>query len=157
MSELTKQNKTHKNLSIPLAVSLDICLSMFTKTLLFSRLLIGNELDLNLKFKYCLERLKLRMEETQPFYLIYSGVDAERPDAIDDEIRRRFFVEDSSKVLKFNFRAFKDFLLEEIRGCVDVVMRSKRGEWGLEQKTTNKDFEDGNFKCTNATDCGENR
>ena len=87
----------------------------------------------------------------------YPEVDTERPDAIDDEIRRRFFVEDSSKVLKLNFRAFKDFLLEEIRGCVDVVMRSKRGEWGLEQKTTNKDFEDNNFKCMNATECESNR
>ena len=103
-----------------------------------------------MKFKYCLERLKLRMEKTQPFYLIYSNVDAEEPNDIDNEIRRKFFEEDSNKVLKFNFRAFKDFLLEEIRGYVDVVMRSKRGEWGLEQKTTNKDFEEDNFKCATA-------
>ena len=123
---------------------------MITATLLCFRLLIGNEIDLNLKFKYCLERLKLRMEKMQPFYLIYSDVDAEKPNDIDDEIRRKFFEEDSNKVLKFNFRAFKDFLLEEIRGCVDVVMRSKRGEWGLEQKTTNKDFEEENFKCATA-------
>ena len=120
---------------------------MITATLLCFRLLIGNEIDLNLKFKYCLERLKLRMEKTQPFYLIYSNVDAEEPNDIDDEIRRKFFEEDSNKVLKFNFRAFKDFLLEEIRGYVDVVMRSKRGEWGLEQKTTNRDFEEDNLKC----------
>ena len=120
-------------------------------------MLIGNELDLNLKFKYCLERLKLRMDKTQPFYLIYSGVDAEKPNDTDNEIRRRFYEEDSNKVLKFNFRAFKDFLLEEIRGCVDVVMRSKRAEWGLEQKTTNEDFEDDNFKCTPAGECETNR
>ena len=53
------------------------------------RLLIGNELDLNLKFKYCLKKLKLRFEKTEPFYLIYtetegegrnpSGVDATEP------------------------------------------------------------------------------
>ena len=84
------------------------------------------------------------------------NIETEMSNAIDNEIRRRFY-DEHGRGRRFNFRAFKDFLLAEVRECVEVIMRSKRGEWGLEQNTTNKEFEEEKLKCKTPTDCGRRR
>ena len=88
-----------------------------------------------MKFRYYQKKPRLMVDEAQPFYLM--GIDNDDDDDTDEEIKRKFHDEQN----RFQFRRFLDFLLQEIRDCMVVIMRSKGDDWGLKQKTTNSAFE----------------
>ena len=88
-----------------------------------------------MKFRYYQKKPRLKVDEAQPFYLM--GINNEDDDDADEEIKKKFHDNDG----RFQFRWFLDFLLEEIREKVVVIMRSKGSDWGLRQKTTNSEFE----------------
>ena len=105
------------------------------------RLHIGNELDLNIKFRKGRELLGLFVDQNQPFYLM-----SEKYPEVDDKFKQ-FFDETG----RFQFRWFKDILLEEVNGAVVEIMRNRRksgwGRWGLKEKTPNSLLQSDLNKC----------